>query len=700
MAEWKKVIVSGSDAELRTLTASLAISASNINVGVPTSNQWQSGLNGSYFNNFTTQTDTSEILRFIAGLLSASAPDASPNTKTYSSINAAASNTGTGTISGFYPTGHTSVTNDTLKYLENKGFVSTGGTVFSGIPSVFNNSGYSYAYTSVAGGSTIVSSSADAQLFGLGTLTSGGPTTFRVSGSINWRFDDNSSNTQTAASSSENILTTNTFGTTAGLTLAKINTANPSVIPPAYQDGKFASIFSSGLWNNSVSFTSVSSSGYYHISSSIRIASGSSPYSSAATSFNKIFYAPTTNIATAIGNNTLTVSSTNVVSSGSYTSGSMSGAPFLTSAQYTLSVTASGVFDPLYAANASISSVAAAGLTATGTVNLGLTAGVAALSTVGGTINTSGVVFTSAGSPKNSGVPAYDDQLRYANTYTISGTGRTFAETGATDSDFTITVSALDRSSNSSTLSTNTVPVHTAGTFGQPAASGSLLYFGGGSTPNTTLLENFTSESFRRTIGTSTALTGTWNKDTALTLGDGGPLQVKPGFLVNPESSKGYWYPTGGYNANHYKWYLREFDTGAVANRNNLTITLSPASSADLVDFSTTTSDKISIAVIFEAQLPANSGNTRTRIFDTVKGAASYGGSLNNQGSGLYNPFSDNIDVVGDFSTATNSAGVLTLGLNNSINQTINGTYKKIWLLIRYKGTPANSLQQITVATS
>jgi hypothetical protein len=38
--------------------------------------------------------------------------------------------------------------------------------------------------------------------------------------------------------------------------------------------------------------------------------------------------------------------------------------------------------------------------------------------------------------------------------------------------------------------------------------------------------------------------------------------------------------------------------------------------------------------------------------------------------------------------------------LNNSLGQTINGTYSKIWLLVRYKGTPANSLTQITVATA
>ena len=62
--------------------------AYNHNVGVPTSNAWGSNLPGSYFNNFTNNTDVSEVLRFIAGLLSASAPDASPNTKTYSTYTA------------------------------------------------------------------------------------------------------------------------------------------------------------------------------------------------------------------------------------------------------------------------------------------------------------------------------------------------------------------------------------------------------------------------------------------------------------------------------------------------------------------------------------------------------------------------------------------------------------------------------------
>jgi hypothetical protein len=141
---------------------------------------------------------------------------------------------------------------------------------------------------------------------------------------------------------------------------------------------------------------------------------------------------------------------------------------------------------------------------------------------------------------------------------------------------------------------------------------------------------------------------------------------------------------------------LREFNTGASVNKSTLTITIAPSTSADFADFSTTTAGKIAIGVIFEAQL----GSGRTKIFDAVKGAASYAGTLNNQSTGQYDPFSDNIDVVGDFSSATNSSGVLTLGLSNPILQKIDATYPKIWLLIRYKGTPTNSLTQITVATS
>ncbi len=700
MTTWKKVVVSGSDAQLNSLTASLAISASNINVGVPSSNAWQTGLAGSYFNNFTTQTNVSEILRFVAGLLSSSAPNATPNTKTYGSLTPTAANTGVGTIAGSIPASHSYATSTTIAYLQDRGFANLGQTLFQSQGTTYNQS-YTNTYASTFAGSTTVSSSVDTQLFGLGTIANANtPSTFYVSGTLNWRYEDNASGTLTAVSQSENLLSLSAFETNAnGLKVGKIETANPAVIPAAYQDGKFSGIYSSTLYSAGRGTTSVSASGYYFISASVKIASGSSEYNTANTSYTKIFWAPTTNIASAIGNNTISANSSNIVTSASFTSGSMSGAPFLTSAAYTLSVTGSGIFSPLFAASATVASVAAANLTATGSVTLGLTSGTAALSTTGGTIGTSGLVFNSSNAAKNSGVPAIDDTVRFTNTYTISGTGRTFAETEATDTNFTIALSAADRSGNVSTVSTDTVLVHTPGAFGQPTASGSLYYFGGGTT-NTTLVEYFTSESFRRTIGTSTALTGLWDKNARLALGANGALQVKPGFLVNPESTKGYWYSSASYSTSDYKWYLREVNTGAAVNKSTLTITMAPGTSADFADFNTTTAGKIAIGVIFEAQLPVNSGNTRTKIFDAVKGAASYAGTLNDQSTGQYNPFSTNIDMVGDFSSATNSSGVLTLGLSNPILQKIDATYPKIWLLIRYKGTPTNSLTQITVATS
>jgi len=196
-------IISGSST-LASLdyTGKLAVSKS-VNVGVPTSNNWQSGLNGSYFNNFTSNTDVSEMLRFIAGLLSASAPDAAPNTRTYGGISENISNSGTTTApSGYVPQSSTAAD---IIYLTGKGFTSAGNTIFSG-KTIYNNASYGISYSSTAGGSTIISSSADAQLFGLGLLSSGNATPFYVSGAVNWFYSDNNSETVTATSQSQNLV--------------------------------------------------------------------------------------------------------------------------------------------------------------------------------------------------------------------------------------------------------------------------------------------------------------------------------------------------------------------------------------------------------------------------------------------------------------------------------------------------------------
>ena len=69
-------------------TGSTAIYTNNTTVGYPSSNEWQDNLDGSYFNNFTHETHISEILRFMAGVMSSSldVADATPNTKTWGSV--------------------------------------------------------------------------------------------------------------------------------------------------------------------------------------------------------------------------------------------------------------------------------------------------------------------------------------------------------------------------------------------------------------------------------------------------------------------------------------------------------------------------------------------------------------------------------------------------------------------------------------
>ena len=667
------------------LKVSQSINAYNINVGTPTSNDWQSNLAGSYFNNFTKDTDVSEILRFVAGLLSASAPDASPNTKTYGSVTENLSNTTTSTIAGYIPQDQD--IND-ITYLIDKGFASVGGTIFPS-KTVYSNSSYGITYSSVAAGSTSVQSSADAQLYGLGILTSGNATEFRVSGSHQWFFADNNSKTETETSSSGEIRSLSSFGTSNGLTIGKIETANPSVIPAAYQDGKFAAVFSrSPLDGTTRTLTSVSSSGFYQISASIGIATGSQTGYTVREVKREIFYAPITNISSNIGTNSLTISNQSTTAL-TLTSGSISGAPYVNGGTWKLVATSSGIFEPMYVASTTAAQTVITSPTPAN-VTVTRTSGVSVLSTAGGVISTANAVYGTDGTLRStSTVPFRTDNFHTDATYTLSGTGTTFTESGFADTDFTLALRARNRSNTETTLNTQTVSIHSAGTFGQPAASGSMGYFGGGTT-STTLVEYFTTESYRRVISNSSTLTTVWDEESRLTLGDGGDLQVKPGYLVNPESTNGYWYPTGGYNAAHYKWYLREFDTAAANNKGTLVINLDPNTSADLTTFDDTTTGKIAVGVIF--------GSSAATIFDAVKGNASYGGTLNNQSTGATNPFSDSVDVKGDFASITNSSGTLTLGINNPAGQTISSTYPKIWLLIRYTGTPSNTLERITVS--
>jgi hypothetical protein len=665
----------GSVSSKYAFQVSESIHAANINVGNPTSNNWQTSLEGSYFNNFNANTDVSEILRFVAGLLSASAPDASPNTKGYNSYTKNSVNTTTGTVTvGSIPQ---SSTNTTITYLQGKGFATAGSTIFSGISPIYTQTNFGHTFTSVSSGTTIVSSSVDSQLFGLGTLSSGTPTSFKVSGSFTFKFKNNSSKTDTSTSGSQSLITQTGAGTTSGVSLARINTANNAVIPPAYQDGKFASVFSPSLYGAS---SDVSSSGYYHISSSISIASGSSAFTTPIDSYTEVFYAPLSTISTNVPAQTPTFSgvSVNTISA---VSRSLSGAPYLSSATYTISGSILGLFNPLYYAGSGIATITDSDSLVTES------GGILTVSTAGGTIQTANAVYDSTGTTaRSTGTVPYETDI--VKVYTTSSfapgvTDENINQTGLGTTSFSLYVNALNKA-GTTTTNTSTVSYHTAGNFGQPSASGSLAYYGRPQTGDTAtaLVESFTGESYRLQLNNNilTFSGDTWSTAFGLYNLGATDLQVKPGYLVKPGGTYGYWL-TNPSSASDYKYYIRKISSGASSNKVSMTLNVGQT----LVNWTSSTSNSIAVALLFES---AKSGiYTPPRFFDpsdTLSNVINSSISANTDGT---NPFGSAIALYGNTggSLATTT---YTIPLRPADGFTVNATYDEVYVIVRYKGDP------------
>lgn len=655
-----------------SLNVSGTINPDNVTVGIPTSNAWQSNLNGSYFNNFNSETNVSEILRFVAGLLSSSAPDASPNTRTLGSVTATSVNTTTGTaLTGRIPQ---SSTNSTITYLNGKGFATAGSTIFAGIGTIYT-SNLGYNYTSVASGTTVATSSADAQLFGLGTLSSGAATNFKVSGSFTFRFMDNSSKTLTATSSSAVLLTQSGAGTTNGVTLALINTVNPAVIPPGYQDGKFASALPQYLYSGSA--TAVSASGYYHISASIQIASGSSAYSTAITQNGaELFWAPLTTISTNIPVQTSATGST-TLSYLTAVSRSLSGAPYLSGSTYSISSSITNIFNPLFYNGTDAQIVlSGTGMTATSGNN--------ALATSNGTISNANVVYDSTGTTvrNTATIPYETDIVKLNGLYTFGAANITnIGQSSNSPTTWTATMSGVNYNNGSAVSKVNTFNYHNAGDFGQPASSGSLAYFTRtqGADTSTALVESFTGENYRIQLADNVlAFNGTpWTTTFQLYNLTGNDLQVKPGYLVKPGGSYGYWLGDPD-SSKTYKYYIRKFTTSGT--KTSMTLNLGQT----LVNWGATTNNAVAVGILFESS--KNTIYTPARIYDPSDLLNNFVATKNANTDGQ-NPFGTNFDLYGNTggSLATTT---YTIPLRNGDGMTLNATYTNIYVIVRYKGDP------------
>jgi len=715
------LIVSGSTLTVRTgtdsgpPTASTAIYTNNIQNGYPTSNRWQDSLEGSYFNNFDNTTHVSEILRFMAGIISHSIDTASPtpNTKTFASVDTDNNNLGStaNTIPGRLPQNYTSLSNTTLNYLVHKGWTSVGAKVFDSI-SIYNDDSYYVDFDSNSGGSTSIQSSADSELFGLGGLTSGGATRFDVRVIATQSFSDNvsnsspnqSSNTFTTQSNKDYTMTD--FGTTSGVELAKINSANPAVIPAAYQDGKFENLGGTALSGSltrkygasATDFSSVSSSGYYNMHDlKVGIATGSGNFSFVNGTDRKYFYAPRTSINNAIGDNTLADvgTATRYLTS---VSRSLSGAPYVTGSTYEISTKITGLFNPLYAGTTTLTDMQG-GSVGVGSVSVTNDN----ISTSGGTIQTANAIYDSTGASarSTSTVPYYNDiAIVSASVDWDAGSADNIQQSSTfTDETFTVSVKARDRDSDYSTLDTQTLYYHSSSMFSSPLASGSMAVYGReqGYDSNTLqdTTETFTGEDFRiKLLDNVQAFNGTaWT--TTFELGQLGDydLQVKPGFLVDPGGSYRYWHPSG-YGAT-YQYYIRRFQTDG-GTKTSMTVNLN---NTTLVAWNST-SDGIACAILYESSGNGSGNNASlgtARIYDPTATTSNLIEADISQDNHK-NPFSTAISLYGN-SGGSIASGTYTVPIRNADGMYLDSNDNELYVIVRYKGDPT-PLDDITLTFS
>lgn len=696
----------GGNVNKYSLVSSQSVWHYSDNIGVPTSKAWKTDLNGSYFNNFDHNTDTAEIVRFMAGLLKNQAPDVSANTQTFSGIseNITGDNIASNRPQGRIPLNST---NGAINYLISKGFGLATQPLFNGITNIYDDSSYEIKYSSVAGGSTTVSSSNDPQLFGLGEIGK----TFRVKTARDFKFEDNNSGNTTANTGNNDIeIATSPQSINPGLTLANIPTGN-DLINEKFQDGKFQNIASGNLFNNGVSFTTTGSVGFYSLSASISIQIGDvDPYSSPIEANRRIFYAPISNLNTAIPANSISVNNPNLRYI-TATSRSLSGAPYLLTATYEASSSVFNLFNPLYAA-----STVARYSESDALVQINHPTGGSYTSSLdGGTIQTTDSVYTAAGVVRGlNDTPNENDIVRLTASLDFdAGSSRStnISAVGLSATNFAVNTIVVDKNSSSTTPYTHTVNYISPGAFGNtnPGYSNQpMAYYGyaqgndNGTLTGTT--EQFTGESYRLKIDNQ-MLAGTFASGTPFVTGTYDvstlakyDLQVKPGYLVYPGGSNGYWLQNPD-TSTDYKYYARAFQTSGTKSKLKLSI------GQQLVEWGST-SDGVAAAVMLQS---AASGTTHTIAgvtttlprsilydFATLSGANP---ASNQSNDNQLNPFTVNIDVGGNQNGGNYDPNTQTYTINflDNLFQFLNGTYNNYIILLRYKGNPT-PVQSINIS--
>lgn len=756
------LVVSGSAFFVAPDTGSTAITSNNTTVGYPTIFPWVTGLEGSYFQRFNHSTHISEIGRFIAGVLSSSldVADTSPNTQYWNSVSTthtlgntiSKSSLFNGVLGSTYENAKLSINWNNSSYISNsatasyravqdylllKGWLQasdrgsygddTGTNPFNGsyasrIPSSIQREDSfgtnSFTVTANKEGSTVASSNSNH--FGLGPLDNAQAQPFSVRVDATQSFSDNYSDqdpetdaTYTTTSSVD--YTRSTFGSSNGLTLAKILSSQPAVIPPSFQDGTFSNV--SGPINGrkytgaQTDEANISASGYYKtydIRVGIKSGSQADYRIKRGSDSNTRFYLYTGDLPSDITSGTSTAAISNVNlnrTSFGATSRSLSGAPYLQSLSYAFDYSAevANCFDPAYGYASTV-------LTNSNPTDEWEDVGSTTLSNTTVTVNSSGVqtddtnvrgVLSADKSTQRSvgDLPHIDDIVYCSSSFSFSFTGNVNTTTQnrstqeSTNYDLTFRTQGRNWKNTAQTQTTSTLSLFDSSLIGKSADSGSLIVYSraqgydGGSLTGTS--EQFTGEDFRIQLNNNvTTFSGdAFVSDTYATNDDGDAvlgdydLQVKPGYLVDPGGNYGYWFPSG-FGSGTYKYYIRRFRTSG--NKLSLSIDVGKT----LVEWQSS-SNGVAVAILFKSSGNGSGTNvslSRARIYDPSNLISNIL-ALNESQDYFQNPFSDGIDIYGNIG-GTKSGTEYTMPLRNVDGMYLDTYDNEFYVIVRYKGDP------------
>lgn len=758
--------ISGSLTVSTTESGSTAIVSNNTTVGYPTSNEWQDNLDGSYFDIFNHSTHISEILRFMAGVMSSSLDVAAPtpNTKTWGSTTANYSigNTInknqvlTGVFNGFQArlsnNWRTSAYIDSTKtgsfesiqeYFIEKGFLLNNETgsdnagsnplrsnQYSRIPTyVLRENNFNTLTGTLSANTTGTTlDSSNASYFGLGLLTSGQPTNVRVRVETTQSFKDNYSqnnfNANSAATystSSVSIFNNDQFSTNNGITVSKIETTQPAVIPAAYQDGDFTmttAVTGRKYTGGATAANSISASGYYKLDSTViglqtgsQVGYTTQTPADSATSFY-LYHDGPTNILT--GGNTLEISSNLVRNTLTATSRSLSGAPYLLDVDYTFTFSgeASGAFDPGYGSSDDIIHISNPINTWNNIGSTSITNNYLDVSDQQGIRKNSanlGVLSADKNTQRNIGDIPYIDDIGFASSSfsfnlnnNVDNTQLTRSSQEALNYNLNFLLRSRDGSRGGTILADETSATqefYDNALFGQSKTTLMAIYSraqGYDASSLTGTSENFSGEDHRIKVNNNVLTftgesftTNTYDVTNVLGTLD---LQVKPGFLVDPGGNYGYWYDTG-FAPSNYKYYIRKFRT-------------SGAKTSMTVNTGKTLNNWDSSANGYAAVVLFKSSGDSSGVNNSLSTARIYDPSELNSNSietgiisdNFKNPFSDNIDLYGNIGGTLYST-TYTMPLRNADGMYLDNDDNEFYLIIRYKGDPS-PITDINITTS